>query len=194
MASSAVQIANIALTRIGQKPITSLDDTNNAAILAKTHYDETRKAVLHTVPWKFAKRRAELAALASAPTFEYARAYQLPAKALYVVSTSMDEDGHGGTGEAWDVEGRTIITDASSPIRIVYIEDVEDVVQFSPLFVDALAEKLAAELVYGITKQAASRERHLQIYAAKVENAAAVDGQQGTQAVLESNQLISARA
>jgi len=193
MASSAVQIANLALTRIGQKPITSLDDTNNAAILVKTQYDDMRRAVLQTLPWTFAKRDAELAELAGATSRKYDHVYQLPPKALYVVDTSMDDDGNGGTGELWEVQGRTITTDAGSPIEITYIEDVDDVSQFSALFVDAFAERLAAEIVYGITKQAAQRERHLQIYSAKVENAAAVDGQQGSQVILESNQLINVR-
>lgn len=194
MATSAVQIANLALTRIGQKPITSLDDTNNAAILVKTQYDDMRRAVLRTLPWKFAQRDAELAALDGVTPRKYAYAYQLPPKALYVVETSMDDDGYGGTGEPWDVQGRTIVTDAGSPIEITYIEDVTDVTQFDALFVDAFAERLAAEIVYGITKQATQRERHLQIYSAKVENAAAVDGQQGSQVVIESNQLINVRA
>ena len=193
MASSAVQIANLALTRIGQKPITSLDDTNNAAILVKTQYDDMRRAVLQTLPWTFAKADAELAELAGVTSRKYDRVYQLPVKALYVVETSMDDDGQGGTGETWEVQGRTIVTDAGSPIEITYIEDVTDVSRFSALFVDAFAERLAAEIVYGITKQAAQRERHLQIYSAKVENAAAVDGQQGSQVVLESNQLINVR-
>jgi hypothetical protein len=193
MASSAVQIVNLALTRIGQKPITSLGDTNNAAILANVHYDDTRKAVLRTIPWKFALRRAELAELADAPVYEWDHRYQWPSTALYIVSTSMDSDGSGGTGETWDVEGRTIVTDAGSPIRVLYIDDVTDVSLMDALFVDAFAERLAAELVYGITKHATARERHLQIYSAKVENAAAADGQQGSQTVLESNQLINVR-
>ena len=193
MASSAVQIANLALTRIGQKPITSLDDTNNAAILVKTQYDDMRRAVLQTLPWTFAKADAELAELDDVTSRKYDHVYQLPVKALYVVDTSMDDDGQGGTGEVWEVQGRTIVTDAGSPIEITYIEDVTDVTRFSALFVDAFAERLAAEIVYGITKQAAQRERHLQIYSAKVENAAAVDGQQGSQVVLESNQLINVR-
>lgn len=193
MASSSVQIANLALTRIGQKPITSMDDTNNAAILVSLHYDETRKAVLRAVPWKFALRRAELGALASGPVYGWGYAYQLPTKALYVVSTSMDEDGNGGTGEAWDIEGRAVVTDAAPPIRIQFIEDVTDATLFDPMFVDALAEKLAAEVVYGITKQAAARERLLQSYAAKIDTAAAVDGQQGSQSIIESNQLINVR-
>lgn len=194
MASSSTQIVNLALTRIGQKTVTSLDDVNNAAILAKLHYDDTRRAVLRTLPWKFALKRASLAALVAAPVYEWDHAYQLPSDALYVVSTSMDQDGDGGTGETWDVEGRTIVTDAGSPIKILYIKDEDDVSLFDPLFVDVLAERLAAELVYGITKQAAMRDRHLQVYAAKIENAAAVDGQQGSQTVIESNSLVNIRA
>ncbi len=195
MASSSTQIVNLALTRIGQKPITSLnDDTNNAALLARIHYDDTRRAVLRAVPWKFASKDAELAALADAPVYKWARAYPLPAKALWVVSTSMDDDGAGGTGDLWDVKGRTIVTDASSPIKITYVEDVEDVSLFDPLFIDVFAERLAAELVYGITKQAAARERHLKVYQAKIEDAAAVDGQQGSQSVIESNTLTDVRA
>lgn len=195
MASSPTQIVNLALSRIGQKPLTSLDnDTNSAALLARLHYDDTRKAVLQTLPWKFALRRIELAELVDAPVYQWDHQYQLPSNALYVVSTSMDEDGDGGTGEAWDVEGRTIVTDAGSPIQILYVEDIEDVVQFDALFVDAFAERLAAELVYGITKNVAQRERILQVYSAKVENAAAVNGQQGSQVVIESNSLVNVRA
>lgn len=188
MAASSVTVANLALTRIGQRPIVTMHDTNNAAILVNLHYDETRRSVLRALPWKFASRRAELAALVDPPVYGWGQAYQLPARSLYVIETSMDD-----TGEPWDVEGRAIVTNAISPIKIKYVEDVTDTTQFDPMFTDALVEKLAAEVVYGITKQAAARERLLQSYQMKLDEAAAVDGQQGTQQAIESNDMIITR-
>ncbi len=188
MAESKVQIANLALTRIGQKPITSYDDPVNTALLVRVHYDDTRKAVLRSLPWKFALKRAALAELSPAPVWQWAHAYQWPTDCLYIVKTSMDD-----SGVDWDVEGRTVVTNAMAPIKVLYIRNEEDVTLFDALFVDVLAERLAGEIVYAITKHAALREKHLQIAQAKILNAAAVDGQQGTQDVIESNSLIDAR-
>jgi hypothetical protein len=60
MASTDVQIVNLALTRLGAKHITSLLDGSRNATLANAIYTLIQDDVLRAQAWKFATRRADL--------------------------------------------------------------------------------------------------------------------------------------
>ena len=61
MADSAVAVANMALTELGENPIQSFDEMTPAAVLAKSSYDDTRDACFLRYAWKWAIQRIELA-------------------------------------------------------------------------------------------------------------------------------------
>jgi 2,3-bisphosphoglycerate-independent phosphoglycerate mutase len=81
---------------------------------------------------------------AETPVFGFAHQFPLPADCLRVLD---DEESDMGDKMSWpySIEGRMVLTD-SDTINIVYLRDVVDTTQFDPLFVDALAVKLAAKL------------------------------------------------
>lgn len=191
MASSDVQICNLALALIGQRPITSLADGTQTSALCALWYDPAREATLNGAPWKEATKRAELAALTTAPEWEWDYQYQLPPDCLWVIEVSADDDIV--TEDDWDIEGRTIVTDAGSPIYIKYVRNETDVTVFSPSLVDALTEKLAAEIVFGITKRADLRKMHLDVFARKLADARTLSSQQGTPPSAEANHLVNVR-
>src|SRR3546814_6931193 len=83
--TSVVSICNRALTLLGQKTITSLEDNSQAARLCVESYGPTRDAVLRDHPWNCAIARADLAALSEAPAFEFGRQFQLPPDCLRVL-------------------------------------------------------------------------------------------------------------
>jgi hypothetical protein len=60
MASYDYDIANLALTRLGATPITSLDDGSRNATVINGIYSMLRDEVLRAHPWKFATRRVTL--------------------------------------------------------------------------------------------------------------------------------------
>ena len=78
----AVDIANAALLKLGDKTITSLDDDNKAARLAKLRYPSARQAVLRMHSWKFAKTRLTLAPSSTPPASGWS--YYLPFPANYI--------------------------------------------------------------------------------------------------------------
>jgi hypothetical protein len=137
-------------------------------------------------PWNFATKRASLPALATAPTWGFKKAYQLPSDYLRMIELEDDT-------VTWKVEGKTIVCDQSAPLNILYIAQITDVVQFTSLFEETLTERLAAELAVPITKKIDIRNGFLQTYIEKLSEARTLDGQEGTQDVQEISDLIDVR-
>jgi hypothetical protein len=81
--ASQVEICNLALTHIGQKPITSITEPIESARRLKLVFDVARDTVLEAHEWNFATRVEALALISgeSVPGWEYL--YKLPAKCLY---------------------------------------------------------------------------------------------------------------
>ena len=78
---SAVAICNLALARLGQKPITSIETPTGAnADLCALHYPMTRRALLRGPRvYNFAKKYARLTKSATEiPAFGFASAFALP--------------------------------------------------------------------------------------------------------------------
>ena len=61
MSSSAVDICNKALTRLGVTQIASFTENSKVARLATSHYDSLRRQELRKHPWAFAIKRVSLA-------------------------------------------------------------------------------------------------------------------------------------
>jgi hypothetical protein len=67
------QIANIALSHLGEPAATDIDvDTTTAATVARTHYDNTLRTLLETHPWNFARALTRL--IPSEVTVTYTKA------------------------------------------------------------------------------------------------------------------------
>lgn len=140
MASTPADICNYALVKA--------EDNNRITDLNTTDSDQAKKctllfplvrdAVLRSHPWNCATKRATLSQLTDAPLFEYSYAYSLPSDCLRVHKLY-------GTDEAWQVEGRTLITNSSSA-QIIYIYKNENVASYDALLVEAIATKLAQNL------------------------------------------------
>lgn len=152
MASSEVDICNIALGRIGVKAwIESLNGSSEAARACKVYYGHSRDAVLSAFPWPFATRRATLAAASGVTYSGWSYAYALPsdflhAQHLWMGSRSPRVDERAAFAlESTTSSGRVLISDLEDA-ELVYTARVEVVTSYPPLFVEALAWKLAADL------------------------------------------------
>ena len=153
--------------------ITALDEASQAARACKLRYPYARDACLRAHPWNFAQRRAELAASAVAPAFEYGNAYDLPSDCLFV------NDVFEGEGERWVIEGRQILTDMGSPIFIRYTALVTDTAQFDPLFVETLAARVASDIAVQLSESVGRAQSLWQVYQAKLVEARKRDSQEG---------------
>ena len=174
MATSTVQVCNLALARLGEDTILSLDDGTVPANLCKTHFDEARDYVLADHPWTFALRRDDKPSrLSQIPSWEWSYAYQLPADCLRVWQTDLDAFD---PPLPWVVEGSTLLCNESS-VKLLYIARVENPAQWTPHFVSTLSTYLAHLLAYPLTNSRAREQELMQDYQDRLEKAKEVDAQ-----------------
>lgn len=187
-----ITIVNAALIRLGETTITALSDDIKPARLANAIYADVRDAVTRAHPWNFALMRAALTANASAPTWGYANAYDLPGDPDHClrVLTVEGEDEQAGR---WTVEGRQIVSDLSSPIRILYLRRVSAPDDTDPLFREALSARLARELAEPLGKSTSLQKAMAELYEAKLREARSADGQEGTPEILTADTWLTAR-
>ena len=152
---SKVSICNQALTLLGAATITSLDDDTREAKLCKIHYDNVRDSVLEAHDWSFAVRWYDLAPSADPPLSEFANAYPLPTEVIRVLFVGQNYK----YPDFYQVEGQNVVTD-SSACRIQALISLDDPIQYSPLFIQAFAARLAAELAIPITNSRSLADQH----------------------------------
>lgn len=156
-----LEIYNTALYRVKETPLVSVTDTTRPAVAVARSYDIQRPALLRRYRWQFAIRRQVLSPLATDPPFGFKRQFQLPADLLTVITAGADDQSGrwimtGPSGE-YRVENNRIMADWET-VYLVYVKDETDPNKFDPLFVDALAWMVAADLALAI---GADRELHL---------------------------------
>lgn len=93
----------------------------------------------------------------------------------------------------WRREGAFILAEEST-VYLWGLKRVTDTGQFSSLFVQALAARIASDLAVPITENRQLQADLWNLYVSKLEMAAVRDGQQGTNEKIKSNTLIDARS
>lgn len=158
--ASNTDIANSALYKLGEDPITSLDDDTTKAGRTMAHLFELRRdALIRKYNWSFALTRTTLSALATSPSWGYTYAYQMPVDCLrivqvndlWVIPGSADFIG-GPDSEPYSIDGREIHSDFSAPLKIRYLKKVTNPGHFDVCFVETLAYDLALEACEAITQ------------------------------------------
>jgi hypothetical protein len=184
--ASITDICNLALSRIGHGRIASISEGTKAADYLSLHYPIARDAMLRDHTWNFSIRRQTLAASATAPNHEWDYKFALPSDCLKVIRTDLDDLG-GEIVNAYPytsvtpyaVEGRFLLTNEDE-VSLEYVSQATDTTQFDSLFVDCLAQRLAAELAMPLADNASLAKSMWDIYAMKVREARATDSQEGT--------------
>jgi hypothetical protein len=177
MAATEVSICNMALTRVGSDTLlSSMTEGSKAARLCTVHYEPCRDAALEAHLWNFAISRATLSQDVTAPNHEFAYRYLLPSDFLRLVQTYTDALGYY---EQHRIEGQYLVTD-DGEVQIEYVAKVTDPARFPALFVDLLAQRLAAEICMGLTNNTGATEKLWQIYETKLREARFTDAVQGT--------------
>lgn len=178
---SSVQVANEALTLIGDQSITALTEDSDRARAVKRVYLPTLDAALRRHDWNFARLRASLGRLTATPDFDYDYMYQLPQDplCLRVLNTNLLDD------EAWEIESyitdsaqyRVLLTDETE-VEIVYIARLEDPTLWDPLFADAFVYEVAKRIAYSLTRNATLVAELARDVEEKWKVARSVDGQE----------------
>lgn len=145
-----LEICNIALSKLGEAPIPAMDaNASPAARMCYMHYHPVRREVLCANRWSFASVLATLSSRENvAEPCSNLLPHTLPHDCLRVLEVS---------SPGWTLRGRCIYCFAPS-VRVLYIADVEDTSLFEPLFVEALATRLACKLCIPLTSSTTARQ------------------------------------
>jgi len=139
---SIISICNSALIKLGQDPITTIDDNNKRAKICKEQYDKVRKELLSAHPWNFAIKRAELTTF-SVPVYGFGLAYDLPVDCLRVLRTNDDDFTD------YIIEAGKLLTNEPT-MYIEYIADIADDTKYTATFTEVMSWALAYDLSYSL--------------------------------------------
>lgn len=183
---SLVEIANQALTnRLGAESIISMTDATPEARAVNAAWPFVRQQVLRGHSWNAATVRTKVAALATAPSWGFATAYQVPADCIRVVEVDTIAD--------WRVEGQTIVTDATGQLSIRYVQDLTDTEQYDGALTEAMVLRLAVEVCERITNSRTKREALLLEYEETLADAKGADGEEASPAEFEEDVWLTVR-
>lgn len=149
MATSAVAICNLALSRTGNgQAIVSLTEASAAAVQLNAIYESTRDYVLRAFPWGFAKRIVAVALVASAPSSDWLYSYRVPADCLRV-RRIVNPSGRTSVSTvpfdvASDDQGLLLLTDQVNP-TIEYTTRITSEGLFTSDFVSVFAWRLVVD-------------------------------------------------
>jgi len=191
MAISNTKIANLALIEIGVKRIDSISDESERAGIMNDLFDQARDAMLEGYQWNFAMKRAALTSktITTEQALEFTNAWNVPNDPYSLRVTEIIE-----SDEFFKVEGRTLLTNLTSGVSVKYIARIEDPVQFTPSFIEALVAILASKAAgSAIKKDAELKATFFAIHEELLLKAKGNDGQEGTAADFSSSELTDVR-
>lgn len=176
MATSAVEICNSALVKIGAKRITALSENSPEARLCQEQYEKVRDDLLCSHPWNFAIKRVTLTATTNTPAFGYAYEFNVPSDCLRVLNLGEYPEE---VIIQWRREGDKILCDDSS-VHLQYIAKETDVSKYPAYFVEVLAFRLAYDICYSITQSTTLKEMMRQDFLLAIRDARTFDAQESS--------------
>ncbi len=180
MAVSQVGICNLALSYLGLSSIASMTEASAEAIQCNMHFDNARDFVLRDYTWNFATKRVTLAESGTiTPPAEWAYAYSVPSDCLWarqiVVGSPMP-----AAEFALEVvgTGRVLYTN-ESPAILQYTARISETTLFDPMFIEALAWKMAAQICMPMTRDKSLMQMAMNMYVNNLAQAQRADANEG---------------
>jgi hypothetical protein len=168
MATSAVAICNLALSRTGNgQAIAALTEASAAAVQLNAIYEATRDYVLRDFPWGFAKRTVALALVANEPTTDWLYSHRVPADCLRV-RRLINPSGRTSVSTvpfeiASDDQGELIYSDQSAPY-IEYTARITSEGLFTADFVSVFAWRLVQDSAIALSVEPKFADRAVSMY------------------------------
>jgi hypothetical protein len=196
-----VDICNGAMTLLGARAITSIDDESTEAETCKIWYSMARDATLEAYEWSFAIKRFMPSKLAEAPVYGAANAFPVPPEIIRILScdrpTVSSTSEYGAPIDSrgqieWVFEEGNILCNE----EVIYCRGVQRVKEegrFSPCFVQALAAQLAAMTALTITKSDTVQSNMYALFKDMISQAKSRDGLQGRSRRFRARQPLQAR-
>jgi hypothetical protein len=193
----------MALTWLGEEPITSLEDDLDRALIMSINYAPARDATLEAHDWSFAIERFIPPKNAVAPVYGASAAFDIPPNILRVIAVDDPKTANPTSGVYtpiinskeqldWQFENRQVICN-EDVIHCRGIRRIEQEGMFSPNFVQAFAAKLAFLSALALTSSAEVQANMKVIYDEFILIAKSRDGLQGRSKRLRNRTLLKSR-
>lgn len=187
--STQIDVCNGALIELGSSLLlTALDDSTAAARILKARWDLSRRTVLQSRPWGFARKRFLLSADPTVAPFGLSVSrFRKPADFIRFV---LDRDNHD---QDYQEEGEFFLSGDGAPFELYYIFDETNIARWSPVAADVLAAQLAARCAYAITGDKGVREDMEALYARRLSAASHIDSFNQEPVSLDSDTWLRSR-
>ncbi len=145
---SKIEIINRALLKLGEPPVSSLNDAAYGRVYDIV-YQDVKDLLLSSYPWRFA---VEIKGLAKCEEkFGDKFMYRLPTDCLLLLKVfgadnEVFDDVRVATIQNYEVANNCVVTGVAGGIRAEYVKIIDDDAMFPRLFREAVAAKVAAEL------------------------------------------------
>jgi len=180
MASNPVAICNQALSWLSEDPITDLNEGSKEAQLCKSNYGPLRDSILSTGEFAFARKYKTFSVHSGdSPDWGWKYAFDIPTEFLAVLEAYSPSNVFLATWTRrkeveYEQVGNQIF--ANDPvIDVVLAERITDTTKFSPLFIQAFAARIAAEIALPLTENRSLQGAMWSLYNDKINEAAARD-------------------
>lgn len=149
--ATATDIANLALTLIGEEPIMNIEDVRNKqGKTVKTMFNFAKRSAFVTHPWACLMKRAALAADNTPPIFGYANSYTLPPDYVRLYRV-IDPETNNPIEEPYKMEGNKVLCDRDAPLYIEYTAETDDYSNLHAHVYEVFVHTLALAITLPIT-------------------------------------------
>ena len=185
--ATKIDIVNLALNRLGENLIRSLDDGSKEASRMNLVFDPVYEQVLRNHNWKCATFRQKLVKITGQPTFGYKYAYQLPTDPKCMKPLVLGNPSYNFT-----INGQMLLTDLNDA-DLIYIGKPQDVTILDPLFVKVLYLSLAVELAYTMVESNTILNGLMQQLDMAWEDARFTDASEGISPLYDNDNWVASR-
>lgn len=161
MTVSTLTLVNKALIICGARVLSDYDEDTQNGRVVRAVYDLSRRSILSECKWSFSLSRATLTVTVATTAIGWFRAdesyaYSRPAAAIRIFG--VDDDN-----AIWRTIGDYVLADTAS-LGVEYAFDEEDVSKYLPKFVEALIDKLCADVSFMILNSATKAAGFMEKY------------------------------
>lgn len=158
-------VINDALSELGVPPISDPAEPSEQARRATFLFPRVVRTEFRRHAWNFALTRSQIASTGVAPAFGFLYAYNLPVKFLRlwqvgeIYVDAILDDYVNEDLSPYAIEGRQILTNELAPLKIRFIQDMQDDINsWDSMFRDYIAVALACKLEPSTVKKTDRRQ------------------------------------
>ncbi len=195
--ASVVDICNLALSRLGQKSITSIDEAGIAEN-CNIEFGPTKESILRDYPWSFSTRMEPLAPISGESFFGWEYVYAYPTNCLRVWrilnrETYDSDEKQPYRVMASNISSKKLILCNLESAYLEYAANITDTTVFDASFVDAFSWKLGANLAKPLTGNAALSTDLMNTYLRVIDKASVNNASEVYQTQKQTSRLLNAR-